>query len=102
MPHFQFSAFRFDDYLADCRAEFHDIRGDGGFADCLSPISYAKSQQLARQLLASGSAGIIYPSVRRTGGTCIACFRPALVTNVQKGGRTTVAFERAGSPPIIT
>lgn len=94
--------FTFDDYLADCRAEFHDIRGDGGFADCLSPISYAKSQQLARQLLASGSAGIVYPSVRRTGGTCIACFRPALVTNVRKGGRTTVAFEGAGSPPIIT
>jgi hypothetical protein len=93
--------FTFDDYLADFRAEFHDIRGDAGFADCLSPTAYTKSQQLARELLASGSAGIVYPSVRHSGGTCISCFRPALVTNVRKGDRSTVAFERAGSPPVI-
>jgi hypothetical protein len=93
--------FTFDDYLADFRAEFHDIRGDAGFADCLSPTSYKKSQQLAGELLESGSAGIVYPSVRHSGGTCIACFRPALVTNVRKGDRSTVPFERAGSPPVI-
>ncbi len=93
--------FTFEDYLADFRAEFHDIRGDGGFGDCLSPTSYADSQRLARELLASGSAGIVYPSVRHSGGTCISCFRPALVTNVRKGDRSTVAFQMAGSPPVI-
>jgi RES domain-containing protein len=94
--------FTFDDYLADFRAEFHDIRGTAVHADCLSPTSYSKSQALARELLAAGSAGIVYPSVRRSGGTCIACFRPALVINVRKGGRSTVAFQKAGSPPVIT
>jgi hypothetical protein len=94
--------FTFDDYLADFRAEFHDIRGDAAFADCLSPTSYTSSQRLARELLASASAGIVAPSVRHSGGICIACFRPALVTNVRKGGRTTIAFERVGSPPVIT
>lgn len=94
--------FTFDNYLADFRAEFHDIRGDAAYAECLSPTSYTKSQQLARELLAAGSGGVVYPSVRRSGGTCIACFRPALVTNVRKGGRSTVAFQRAGSPPVIT
>jgi RES domain-containing protein len=93
--------FTFDDYLADFRAEAHDIRHDAAFADCLSPTSYTKSQALARELLRSGSAGIVYPSVRHSGGTCMACFRPALVTNVHKGGSSTVFFERAGSPPVI-
>jgi hypothetical protein len=32
-----------------------------------------------------GSLGIVYPSVRREGGTCIACFRPSIVANVRKG-----------------
>ncbi len=93
--------FTFDDYLADFRAEFHDIRGDAGFADCLSPTSYARSQRLAGELLASGSTGIAYPSVRQGGGICIVCFRPALVTNVRKGGHSTVAFQKPGLPPVI-
>ena len=70
--------FKFDDYLADFRADFHDIRGDAKYTDCLDPRSYAKSQQLASELLAAGAVGIVYPSVRRRKGTCIACFRPAL------------------------
>jgi hypothetical protein len=31
-----------------------------------------------------GSLGIVYPSVRREGGTCLACFRPSIVANVRK------------------
>jgi RES domain-containing protein len=77
--------FAFDDYLADFRADFHDIRKDAAYADCLRPTDYRRSQALAADLLASASAGIVYPSVRRTSGTCIVCFRPALVTNVRRG-----------------
>lgn len=94
--------FTFDDYLADFRADFHDIRGQAAFADALSPTSYVSSQRLARELLASGSAGIVYPSVRRNSGTCLVCFRPALVTNVRQGGNITMAFRESGSPPVIT
>ena len=39
------------------------------------------------ELLESGSLGIIYPVVRRDGGTCIACFRPSVVANVRKSTR---------------
>ena len=46
----------FDDYLADFRAEFHDIRGDASYKRDLAPDSYAYSQKLASGLLASGSA----------------------------------------------
>ncbi len=82
--------FTFDAYLADFRADLHDIRGDAAYAKCLDPNSHAASQQLARRLLASGSAGIAYPSVLRANGTCLACFRPALVTNVRKGQSLTL------------
>lgn len=83
------------DYLADFRADFHDVRGDSGFAKYLNPTSYGNSQLLARELLAGGSAGIIYPSVRHSAGTCLACFRPALVSNVRKGPTVTFTLQDA-------
>jgi hypothetical protein len=86
----------FDDYLADFSADFHDIRGDGQFADCLAPDSYMASQDLAHQSLDAASLGVIYPSVRDAGGTCVACFRPALVMNVRKG--RTYRFTWQGNP----
>jgi len=93
------------DYQADFRAEFHDLRDSARpakrYADCLSPNSYTASQALAAQLLESGSAGIVYPSVRRSGGTCIACFRPVLVTNVRKGYVYTITFPDFKTPPTI-
>jgi RES domain-containing protein len=94
------------DYLADFRAEFHDLRGleirsAKEDADYLSADSYTASQALAAQLLNLGSAGIVYPSVRRTGGTCIACFRPVLVTNVRKGDSFEFVFADWRTPPRI-
>ena len=83
------------DYLADFRYEFHDIREDAKFTDCLDPNSYAASQALGLQLLTSGSAGIVYPSVRHKHGVCIACFRPPLVLNVREGPMVTVTFRNA-------
>jgi len=102
------------DYLADFRAEFHDLRVNPSressrpkarrsdeYRDVLSPISYSASQALAAQLLQIGSSGIVYPSVRRTGGTCIVCFRPVLVTNVRKGETFTFIFSDSHTPPTI-
>lgn len=90
----------YDDYLADFGGAFHDIRAADSFADCLDPVSYEASQALAEALLAENSAGVIYPSVRCAGGTCIACFRPALVGNVRKDSR--YRFTWAGEPePVV-
>jgi hypothetical protein len=94
------------DYLADFRADFHDLRSpqlrtSAEYAECLSATSYTASQALAAQLLQSGSAGIVYPSVRRAGGTCIGCFRPVLVTNVRKGEVVTIVFADSRSAPTI-
>jgi RES domain len=53
----------------------------------LNPNSYVRSQEIAAQLLEGGSLGVIYPSVRREGGTCVACFRPSVVANVRKSAQ---------------
>ena len=86
----------YDDFLADFAGAYHDIRGDATFGSCLDPGSYLDSQALAETLLERGSPGIVYPSVRREGGTRLACFRPALVGNVRRHAR--YRFTWAGSP----
>jgi len=88
--------FTFIDFRAGVHGEFHDIRRDSAHAACLSPTSYTASQTLAAELLAAGSGGIVYPSVRHRRGTCLACFRPALVTNVRKGSTVTLRFRDGG------
>jgi hypothetical protein len=86
----------YDDYLADFRANLHDLREASDFLACLDADSYVSSQTLAERFLEGGSLGVVYPSVRRTGGTCVACFRPALVTNVRRG--RTYRFMWRGEP----
>jgi len=75
----------YDDYLADFSASFHDLRRTRAFRRCLDPESYVDAQKLTTRLLARASLGVVYPSVRAARGTCLACFRPALVTNVRRG-----------------
>lgn len=90
----------YDDHLADFAGEFHDIREDRAFEGCLAPDSYVESQSLGEALLQQGSSGIVYPSVRRKGGLCIACFRPALVNNVRKGARYRFTWSGLATPAI--
>ncbi len=91
----------YDDYLSDFSGSFHDIRSAPAFARALAPDSYVASQALSQHLLDGGSLGIVYPSVRHTGGTCLACFRPTLVSNVRK--HRTYRFTWDGNPlPKIT
>jgi hypothetical protein len=93
--------FVYTDFLADFRGKFHDLRDDRAFENCLDAGSYTASQHLARALLEAGSGGVVYPSVRHKAGTCIACFRPALVNNVRKGSRVSITFRNAFAPPVI-
>ena len=86
----------YDDYLADFTATFHDLRRARGFRGSLAADSYLASQELAETLLEAGSLGVVSPSVRHAGGTCLACFRPALVANVRRG--RTYRFTWSGAP----
>lgn len=90
----------YDAYLADLASDFHDLRAQPAQIDCLNPDSYVASQTLADRLLDAGSAGIIYPSVRHSGGTCIACFRPAIVAHVRKFKRLRLLWTGAQSPQV--
>jgi RES domain-containing protein len=104
----------YDDYLADFNTEFHDLRladvstGSGAPASAGNkfkkylkpgpvPECYGESQQLARELLARQSNGVVYPSVRQAGGTCLACFRPVLVYNPRRGGRLEMRLSVEGA-----
>lgn len=93
--------FTYVDFMADFRGEFHDLRGARAFRNCLDPVSYRASQRLASELLEKGSPGVVYPSVRHTGGVCLGCFRPAMVGNVRKGEKITVSFENAFARPAF-
>lgn len=81
----------YDDWRADFHAPFHVLEPAKQYAECLQPEPvpqcYLPSQRLARELLAQQSNGIVYPSVRQKGGTCLACFRPALVYQPRRAER---------------
>lgn len=97
---------RFDDsvtyeaLLADFNGEFHDVRGATRFARCLDPQSYVASQELAGRLLEAGSIGVVYSSVRRKGGTNLACFRPAVVGNVRRGDTWRFTWSGKETPKV--
>ncbi len=57
------------------------------------PACYTRPQRLAERLLARKSNGVVYPSVRHPGGTCLAVFRPALVYNVRRGSRLELRLQ---------
>ena len=90
----------YDDYQADVSAPLHDLRDAPAFANCLAPDSYVASQLLAERLLAAGSMGVIYPSVRRSGGTCVGIFRPALVTHLRKTATWRFRWKGKAQPVI--
>jgi len=81
----------YDDWQADFHAPFHVLEPREAFAYCLEPERvpqcYGPSQLLARQLLAEQSNGVVYASVRRKGGVCVACFRPGLVYRPRRAKR---------------
>jgi len=81
-------------YLADVACELHDLRGQRAeLRDIYDPMSYAVSQQLGRQLRNAGSNGIAFESVRRSGGECVAVFRPRLVQNVRQSVHLRYAWD---------
>ena len=94
-------AVTYDDYLANFDATFHDIRGDAAFVACLDLDSYFASQGLAVELLGAGSLGVVYPSTRTT-GTCVACFRPAIVGNVRQSVTWSFVWRGSAAAPIWT
>jgi len=75
-------------YYARIGGDFHDVRGaQKSHPEWFSPdpTRYGASQALGAALKAGGSSGLVYRSVRRRAGECLAVFRPRLVSPVTQG-----------------
>ena len=90
--------------IADFNGPFRDLRGVDPAPACLheDPArGYPAGQALAREILAEGQAlGIVYPSVRHPGGTCLAAFYPYVVQNVRQGGLWRLTWSGTPEPQI--
>jgi len=94
---------RYRELLAGFSTRLHDLRRQPAHAalDADPAKGYPEGQALARAVFAEGGNGILYPSVRKNGGQCLAAFRPRLVQNIRLG--RTWRFTWSGSvQPAIT
>lgn len=66
---------QFREIVLSVGADLHDLRGVG-YHPSLAPGSYDASQALGAILKTDGSDGVIYPSVRHSGGECAGLFYP--------------------------
>jgi hypothetical protein len=67
------------------RAALHDLRGLRRILpDVYRDSDYTASQLLGGALHAGGSNGIVYDSVRHSGGRCVAVFRPRLLAQCRE------------------
>ena len=64
-------------YRTAIEGRLHDLRR--GWAAMLHPDDYTAPRALARALRDGGSDGVVYPSVRHTGGECVGVFYPDLI-----------------------
>lgn len=92
--------------LADFYGPFHDLRGsDPAEEPALGAniaAAYPAGQALARRLRsAADSNGIVYPSVRDPGGTCLAAFHPHLVQALRQGGIWRLTWRGAPTPEMV-
>lgn len=65
---------QFREIVLSISANLHDLRAAEHPA--LDPDGYAASQALAASLKSAGSDGLVYPSIRHSGGQCVGLFYP--------------------------
>ncbi len=69
-------------YTADITGTYDDLRARSARSNVYDKVSYVHSQAYAARIYQENvTDGIVYNSVRRSGGECAAVFRPRLVTN---------------------
>ena len=88
--------------FASMAGEFVDLRQTPGHP-CLNPdpaAGYPIGNAIADAARAEGLNGIIYPSVRHPGGTCIAALRPHAVQSVAPGAVYRLEWSGDKEPAI--
>jgi hypothetical protein len=72
---------------ADLSDKLHDLRGRAAEMPAIyDPDRYGASQDLGRALRARHSPGIVYDSVRRAQGQCVAVFKPRALSKATAVG----------------
>lgn len=74
--------------FASFAGEFVDLRGVSPRPECLHPdpaVAYPVGNACAERTRHNGYIGIVYPSVRHKGGTCLVALWPAAVQSVAQG-----------------
>jgi hypothetical protein len=79
-------------YFARLDGDLHDVR-TGAPARIYHPTDYSASRALGRRLRSEGSNGIIFNSVRDEGGTCVAVFRPRLLSDCRQERHLTYQWD---------
>ncbi|WP_127751907.1 RES family NAD+ phosphorylase [Devosia sp. 1566] len=82
--------------------EFLDLRQapDHPALDPDTARAYPVGNAIAERARATGLNGIIYPSVRHPGGTCIVALRPAAVQSVRQGAVYRMIWKGDPAPLI--
>ena len=76
---------QFRELVMNVTATLHDCRDLPRTDPVLSPDDYSAGQSLGARLRASGSDGVVFPSVRRPGGQCVGLFYPDLANSPIQG-----------------
>jgi hypothetical protein len=77
---------QFREIVLSVDARLHDLREPNPkHLPLMAPESYAASQPFGAALRAAGSNGVVYPSVRWTGGECVGLFYPDCAKNPVQG-----------------
>ncbi len=79
-------------YIGKICKPLHDIRGPG-YENLHKPQDWIPSQSFGRKMKAIGSWGIVYRSVRDSGGECIAALRPPAVTIPHQGEHLSYVWD---------
>ncbi len=82
---------------------FVDLRDLNSEPECLNPdpvVGYPAGNALAAEARAETLNGVVYPSVRHSGGTCLVALWPHVVQSVAQGRVLRLVW--AGSPdPVV-
>jgi RES domain-containing protein len=91
--------------IADFYGPFHDLRAVDPHTELALhhdvSVAYPAGQALAKQLRSeAASNGIVYPSSRCAGGTCLVAFRPDLVQNMRQGSIWRIEWQGSPTPSV--
>ncbi len=98
-----FATVDYAEIFASFAGQFTDLRGVEPKPACLHSdpaIGYPAGNALADAVRARGDNGIVYPSVRHTGGTCLVALWPAAVQSVAQGRVLQLQWKGQRNPEV--